>query len=288
MSSSKTESKYHLYGEKFDNFNFNTLFKSQDPKNIKILKKIGGKTAPNYNVGDKCFIYFADLPDGTDRILLSSTVIDSDTDRENREKERYSYEKDEKIKGMWLSDIRVIALNDRGKFDNQALGRYDIKNPLQQHYLCPTHQQHLELIEKLEKETIKETLEDMEEYFNRHIKCFFSGKNENEHKLFTNARGVKFCEKHHVVLKSYEQVEGKLRDNKANLIYLCPCCHKQIHHGKAEAVRNMIHLIYNSNAVWFDESFKEYAKTDGEDDVERWIMSIYDLQRKHDKYETIL
>lgn len=81
----------------------------------------------------------------------------------------------------------------------------------------------------------------MEEYFNNHIKCFFDNDKD----------------------KNCSQVDRKLRNDKHNLFNLCPCCHKQIHHGKAADVKEKL-------------------------DVEKWIMSIYELQREHDKYDRIL
>lgn len=78
-----------------------------------------------------------------------------------------------------------------------------------------------------------------------------------------------------------------LKSDYNNLIHLCPSCHRQLHHGKAEDVKNMIDTIYRANRDWFDNKLLSYAEKDEYSDVLKWIYYIYDRERKKNKYELL-
>ncbi|HJD47233.1 MAG TPA: hypothetical protein H9909_10365 [Candidatus Mediterraneibacter norfolkensis] len=288
----RREAKYHLITANFEKYDFNQLFDEENSNDKKIIWKIGGKDgvgAQNYNVGDKCYIYYANLPDGTNRILLCGTVTESDTDRDNAVNEKFSYNESERIKGMWLGNIRAVALNAPEKFNADTLYKVYGKSNIQgQQYLDTPGE--MKLVEDLDKCPDKKNLRAVRNYFQHYTKCFFSGKTKYKHITFTSDRGINFYEKHHLILDSYLKDIGaeKLRKDCHILINLCPVCHKQMHHGRAEDVRELVHLMYEANAEWCNENLKEYAENDGFSDVEKWILHTYDSQRKHNKYELLL
>ena len=78
-----------------------------------------------------------------------------------------------------------------------------------------------------------------------------------------------------------------LKTDYNNLIHLCPICHRQIHHGTAEDVKNMIDEIYDKNKKWFDGKLKKYAGQDNYLDVLKWIYHIYDRERCKNNYEEL-
>lgn len=296
MGAKRRESKYHLITANFNHYDFNKLF-NEENENEKILWKTGGengKRAQNYNIGDICYIYYSELPDGTNRILLRAEVIASDTDK-NIIDNIYSYDKESKIKGIRLSKIRAIALDDRDAFSDSTLLREYNKGSIQgQQYLGDIPYEgskELELIKALEDYPHKKGIKAVREYFDNYTKCFFSRKDKKQHITFTSGRGLSFYERHHFILKNYLNKKGQdtkwLENDHNNLIHLCPNCHRQLHHGTAEDVKSMIDEIYSENQKWFDNNLKEHAKQDGYSDVLEWVYHIYDDERAKYRYELL-
>lgn len=292
---SRRESKYHLITANFEEYDFNKLFNEESENESRIIWKIGiegGRYAQNYNVGDICYIYYSKLPDGSTRILLRAEVVESDTDQNiDKDKGDYLYNKEEEIKGMWLSNIRAIALEEPEKFSKDTLSKeYNKSNIQGQQYLgnCPSEDK---LIKSLEEYPTRKKLKAVREYFDNFTKCFFDGKDKRRHITFTSGRGLDFYERHHFVLDNYLKKIGEeatwLENDHNNLVHLCPICHRKIHHGIVEDVREMIDEIYSANAVWFDKNLSKYAKKDGYSEVREWIYYIYNQEREKNKYELL-
>ena len=93
------------------------------------------KNAQNYNIEDICYIYYTNLPDGTSRILLRAKVCASDTDKDVVDN-IYSYNEKSKIKGIRLSNIKAIALDEPELFNKNKLStEYNKSNIQGQQYL---------------------------------------------------------------------------------------------------------------------------------------------------------
>lgn len=293
----RREAKHHLITANFNDYDFNKLFNEESENKKCIIWQIGredGKGAQNYNKGDICYIYYSNLPDGTSRILLRAEVTASDTDK-NINEVVYSYNKEKKIKGMWLSNIQAIALNEPEKFSKITLSNEYNKSCIQgQQYLGDVSfegSKEKELISAIEEYPYKRKLKAVREYFDNYTKCFFSGKDKKRHITFTSGRGLSFYERHHFILDNYLDkigLEAKwLKSDYNNLIHLCPICHRQIHHGKVEDVKNMIDEIYFANKEWFDNNLLSYAEKDKYSDVLEWAYYIYNHERKKNNYELL-
>lgn len=226
------ETKYHLLTANFEKYNFNMLFDEGNSTGKKILWKLGKDNALNINDKDKCYIFFRNLPDGTHRIVLSGTVDESDTDKNCRNSERFSYDEKNQIKGIWLSDLKPIELDDKEKFNEAALIKElhgESKDKNKSLISSPRHldvQKNESLIKALDaSETTEEgTLDDFQKFIDEETRCFFfkyekekdtsHSKSEdatsdsedmfkNSHETFKTSRGINLYEKHHLILKSY-------------------------------------------------------------------------------------
>lgn len=75
------------------------------------------------------------------------------------------------------------------------------------------------------------------EYDNSHI-TFIQEKNKQQ-----------YVEAHHIIpLKYQDKFENSL-DVYANVISLCPNCHRRIHYGLNSDVKNMLHKIYSERII---------------------------------------
>lgn len=68
-----------------------------------------------------------------------------------------------------------------------------------------------------------------------------------EHETFINRNSKKqYVEAHHLIpLKFQSQFENSL-DVEANVISLCPNCHRRLHHGLKKEIMNDIEVLFNS------------------------------------------
>lgn len=84
-------------------------------------------------------------------------------------------------------------------------------------------------------------------------KCIFSTDAE-PHKTFLKPDGTPYLEVHHLIpLKQQPAFEYKL-DTMANLIPLCPLCHRRLHHGCRADVDEMLTQLYEER----HEILKQY------------------------------
>ena len=149
------------------------------------------------------------------------------------------------------------------------------------------------MIDEIENDqaTGKFTLKITKNYFDEFTKCFFSNDKKRNHNTFISGRGVNFSEKHHFVLHSYlkehTDLYNRLKYDDHNLIFLCPNCHRQLHHGLAEDVKKMLNIIYEKNKEWFDKELLSFAKADGYNDIISWIYMIYNKERQKNNYELL-
>lgn len=65
------------------------------------------------------------------------------------------------------------------------------------------------------------------------------------HETFTKKNGERYMEVHHLIpLERQAEFDNKL-DTRANLVPLCPLCHKLIHYGKIEDIKPIITQLFN-------------------------------------------
>lgn len=67
----------------------------------------------------------------------------------------------------------------------------------------------------------------------------------NSHKLFkSRSTNQNYVEGHHLIpLKQWDNFPFSL-DVEANIVVLCPHCHKMLHHGKKEEIRPLLDLLF--------------------------------------------
>ena len=75
-----------------------------------------------------------------------------------------------------------------------------------------------------------------------HYSCIFSTDN-NPHETFIKPNGKPYMEAHHLipVVKQY-RFKKKL-DTIANIVPVCPLCHRKLHHGRKSDVRKMLDTL---------------------------------------------
>ena len=116
--------------------------------------------------GDKCFIYYSNLPDYSSRILFVGEVVESDCNNLNNE---LIFEDREKNKKYAKVKIRPVALEDDKMFSLERLRTYYHLLPAkgQFSYLHIDENKHKKLIEDVENKikNSKKKLEHVNEYF---------------------------------------------------------------------------------------------------------------------------
>lgn len=67
---------------------------------------------------------------------------------------------------------------------------------------------------------------------------------DENHETFIKENGEKYLEAHHLVPMSKQDYFDVNIDKIANIIPLCPNCHRKIHYGKTEEIIAMLKLLY--------------------------------------------
>lgn len=93
-------------------------------------------------------------------------------------------------------------------------------------------------------------------------KCAF----DESHTSFTSkVNGKRYLEMHHLVPMKYQGGFDVNLDREAQLLALCPTCHRQIHHGTDEEKENMLRKLFYDRrekleAIGIEIGFKELRK----------------------------
>lgn len=254
----------------------------------------------NIMKGDKCLVYYANLPDLTSRILYYADVIESDypnninnnksiiNDILNNESIINENIKDNKF--IKLS-VKPVCLNDKNKYSKKTLEeKYGINTTTRSKFALPFNH---DLIEDI-KEDIKgkkRSIKGFCQMFNDgYCICEFKNDkdakeilNRSNHDTFVEENGFFYIDRHHLVernllknskIKNIDEIVNK----DYNIFHLCPTCHKQIHHGKNEVKKYMINHLYNKEKASYDKFFKD-NKNDKElmkyKNVLEWLYNIY-------------
>ena len=76
-------------------------------------------------------------------------------------------------------------------------------------------------------------------------RCEYGMINSEQHKTFTNKRGVNYSEGHHLIPMSKQDFFGKKNlDRLENIVSLCPVCHKQVHYGDKSSRDEILSKLY--------------------------------------------
>lgn len=68
---------------------------------------------------------------------------------------------------------------------------------------------------------------------------------DNNHQMFKGINGDNYCEAHHLVSMGMQSKFFYSLDVEANIICLCPNCHKLLHHSSPEEKRIILTKLYN-------------------------------------------
>ncbi len=77
---------------------------------------------------------------------------------------------------------------------------------------------------------------------------------DKAHTTFIKKDGTTFMEVHHLIPLGYQsEFEFKL-DTKANLVSICPLCHKRLHYGRIEDKTPILTCLYNKRKALLEKS----------------------------------
>ena len=278
------------------NENRNTYFKtlnieSENERGI-IYWNIMMKNNKVHNImkGDKCLVYYSNLPDLSNRILYYADVIESDYPNNINNNKSILDEDLSNNKFMKLSVIPV-CINDKYKYSKKVLEeKYNINTTTRSKFALPSN--HI-LIQDIKNDIKgkKRNIKGFCQMFNDgYCICEFKNNkeakdilNRSNHDTFVEENGFFYIDRHHLVernLLKNSKIKNidKIVEKDFNIFHLCPTCHKQIHHGKNEVKKYMINHLYNKEKTSYDEFFED-NKDDKElkkyDNALEWLYSIY-------------
>ncbi len=74
-------------------------------------------------------------------------------------------------------------------------------------------------------------------------RCIFN-TGDDKHSTFLKPNNLPYMEVHHLIPLSEQWRFANKLDTKANLIPLCPLCHRKLHHGRQADIANMLHELF--------------------------------------------
>lgn len=271
--------KYHFLtasASYYSGNNFKDLLDEENEYQEFVYWHIGtNKRLHKIEKDDECFIYYSNLPDGSSRILMVGTVIESDCN-DSGQKLKFNGAEDEK-KYAKLK-LKPVSLEDNKLFSLEKLRKYYQLIPLEGQFSYlhiyddnPNHKKLIDDIHNSIKGT-KKRLKHINDYFNNnYCMCEFGCK------TFIEENGFYYIERHHLVERN---LIDKYKDNKdiemiddvRNLYNLCLNCHMKIHHIKIDERKKMIQYLYNKRKDFYDNNFK---KLRGNKKSLDWLYDIY-------------
>lgn len=225
--------------------------------------------------GDICYVYYSNLPDYTRRILFRGVVLKSDYPNYNGTSIYKKASPDEKYA---LIRLRSVAFEEPDKFSFDTLKKrpYNFlnKNTRQLSYRYVDLNKDINLINALEEYKNKgHFLKEVYKLFNdNYAMCFFKCK------TFVEDNGFYYIERHHLVERNLIEKNKHIKDidsiidNPDNLFYLCPLCHRKIHHATKDVKRTMIKSLYKNRENFFDSNFESIK---GNQSVLDWLYEMY-------------
>lgn len=80
--------------------------------------------------------------------------------------------------------------------------------------------------------------------------------------FIAKASGKQYMEGHHAIPMKYQDKFSKSIDVYANVICLCPICHRMLHHGEDDLRTNILNQIYETRKNRLVKSGVEISKSD--------------------------
>lgn len=80
--------------------------------------------------------------------------------------------------------------------------------------------------------------------------CIF----DKNHETFIKEDGTRYMEVHHIIPVSKQRLFAKKLDTRANLVSVCPTCHRKLHHGKKADVDAMLEILYKERFMALSKS----------------------------------
>ncbi len=78
-------------------------------------------------------------------------------------------------------------------------------------------------------------------------KCIFS-TDTDEHTTFIKQNGKPYMEVHHLIPVKYQSQFINKLDTPANLVPVCPLCHRKLHHGRRSDVNVLLSFLYTKRS----------------------------------------
>ena len=277
--------KYFIFPANYQNYDFDKLFRECTDNNGCVLWQMNKKDPRNIEVGDICYIYYSNLPDGTGRIMLRGVIAKKNVLDEDGT-ECYA-----------IKELESINWDNSGKirFTREVLSEYGVKMNLNKRQLKDDRFAEGKTIgDKALRERLEDCfdkgvgrlkLKELEEALTRKLRCSFDNGKDNpaeskNHTTFKTRNGLNYFEIHHLIQQHIcndnKDLLKAVYDEK-NLIYLCPTCHRKIHYGRRETVRRMLSTLYNKRSKFYDKNFIQYAKSQGFATVIEWIYAMYNV-----------
>ncbi len=84
-------------------------------------------------------------------------------------------------------------------------------------------------------------------------KCIFSS-DDDHHETFIKENGEPYMEAHHIIPLVMQKSFKKKLDTIGNIVPVCPCCHRKLHHGKKEEIALMLEQLYSKRGEVLEKS----------------------------------
>ncbi len=75
--------------------------------------------------------------------------------------------------------------------------------------------------------------------------CCSFATDSDPHETFIKKNGKKYMEVHHLIPIRFQSKFANKLDTDANLVCVCPLCHRKLHHGNEKDVNDMLSFLYN-------------------------------------------
>lgn len=90
---------------------------------------------------------------------------------------------------------------------------------------------------------------------------------DNTHSTFIKPNGTQYMEVHHLIPLNQQKFFKYKLDTKANIVPLCPNCHRMLHFGRIEDIKPLLCKLY--------EDRKEHLKSSGLDISFEELLALY-------------
>ena len=211
----------------------------------------------NINEKDDIYICFYNMPGAENQIWLKLEEVYL-KDKKNNE-----YYCDKTIDGKYqkyckVSKIKwIIPQTEENRFTFQERVIFGKLSKQQSGVKDITDKK--DLIDKLKASEVNYS--ELKNNMSKIDQCYFCGKLSNDskkyHEPFMRKNGLPYIETHHIVFQEIYRNNPDKKDvlneyiyrNINNVLLLCPRCHRMIHNGTSEQVKEMIDIIKNDNLI---------------------------------------